>query len=210
MNGAFITLEGVEGVGKSTQLACARDYLSRAGIEVVMTREPGGTAFAEDVRELLLAPRAEHVAADAELLLMFAARAAHLEELVRPALARGAWVVCDRFTDATYAYQGGGRGVPLERIRALEEFVQGGFRPHATLLLDAPVEIGLARARARKGETDRFEREDVDFFERVRRVYLDRAAAEPERFTVIDATQPVAAVNADVERALARVVEQFA
>src|SRR5690606_23959460 len=149
------------------------------GKQVLMTREPGGTPFAEAVRDLLLAPRAEPVAPDAELLLMFAARAAHLEERIRPALARGECVVCDGFTDATYAYQGGGRGVPRERIAVLEDFVQRELRPDLTLFLDAPVDVGLARAHARKGEPDRFEREDVAFFERVRQAYLDRVAAEP-------------------------------
>lgn len=206
--GVFITVEGVEGVGKSTQLAHIREYLERAGKRVVMTREPGGTPFAEAVRELLLAPRDETVASDAELLLMFAARAAHLAERIRPALARGEWVVCDRFTDATYAYQGGGRGVSPERIRVLEEFVQRELRPDVTLLLDAPVHVGLARARERNGAADRFEQEDVAFFERVRKVYLDRVAAEPERFAVIDATQALERVRADVEDALAHVLER--
>ncbi|HEX7031117.1 MAG TPA: dTMP kinase [Gammaproteobacteria bacterium] len=204
MSGVFITVEGVEGAGKTTQLACLRDFLEAAGKRVVMTREPGGTPFAEAVRELLLAPREEKVAADAELLLMFAARAAHLEERIRPALARGKWVVCDRFTDATYAYQGGGRGVPHERIRVLEDFVQRGLRPDMTLFLDAPVDIGLARARGRDETPDRFEREDVAFFERVRQVYHDRVAAEPGRFTVIDAARSVDEVRRDVEAALTR------
>lgn len=210
MSGVFITVEGGEGVGKSTQLAHMRRYLENAGIDVVMTREPGGTPFAEHVRELLLAPRDEDVPPDAELLLMFAARAAHLAERIRPALEAGQWVICDRFTDATYAYQGGGRGIPAERIRILEDFVQQDFRPHATLLLDAPVEVGLARAGERAGAPDRFEREQADFFQRVREVYLARAAAEPERFAVIDAARPVEAVRRDVEQALARLLEKFA
>lgn len=208
MSGLFVTFEGVEGVGKSTQLAHARAFLERAGVDMVVTREPGGTPFAEAVRELLLAPREERVAIDAELLLMFAARAAHLEELVRPALAAGKWVICDRFTDATYAYQGGGRGISLDRIGVLENFVQQGFRPDATLLLDAPVNVGLGRAGRRAGDADRFEREDLAFFERVRNVYLARAAAEPDRFIVIDAARPVDEVGADVEKALARLMEQ--
>lgn len=210
MRGMFITVEGVEGVGKSTQLAHIRGFLERAGKRVVMTREPGGTPFAEAVRELLLAPRDEPVAPDAELLLMFAARAAHIEERIRPALVRGDWVVCDRFTDATYAYQGGGRGVPLERIRVLEEFVQHELRPDLTLLLDAPVDVGLARARERKGAPDRFEQENRAFFERVRQVYLDRVGAEPERFRVVNAAQDVDRVRADVETALAAVLETAA
>lgn len=210
MSGVFVTLEGVEGVGKSTQLGVMRDHLEQAGKQVVMTREPGGTPFAEAVRELLLAPREEAVAADAELLLMFAARAAHLEERIRPALAAGAWVVCDRFTDATYAYQGGGRGIPQQRIAMLEEFVQAGFRPQATLLLDAPVEVGLARARNRDATPDRFEREAEDFFQRVRAVYHQRVAAEPERFVVIDAARPVDAVSTSVRQALDSLLEKYA
>ncbi len=208
MTGAFITVEGVEGVGKSTQLAHIREFLVQAGKHVVMTREPGGTPFAETVRELLLAPRAEPVAPDAELLLMFAARAAHIEERIRPALARGEWVVCDRFTDATYAYQGGGRGVASERIRTLETFVQRELVPDLTLLLDAPVETGLARARARQGEADRFEREDLAFFTRVQQVYLDRAAAEPARFRIVNAAQPVDRVRAEIEDALSAWMER--
>jgi dTMP kinase len=207
--GVFITVEGVEGVGKSTQLEHIHDYLERTGKRVVMTREPGGTPFAEAVRQLLLAPRDEPVASDAELLLMFAARAAHIEERIRPALARGEWVICDRFTDATYAYQGGGRGVSLERIRVLEDFVQRELRPDVTLLLDAPVAVGLARARERKGAADRFEQEDIAFFERVRQVYLGRVAAEPKRFKVVNAAQAMEKVWADVEATLARVLEAY-
>lgn len=208
MSGLFITVEGVEGAGKSTQLRHIREFLENAGKRVVMTREPGGTPFAEAVRELLLAPREEAVAADAELLLMFAARAAHLEERIRPALERGDWVVCDRFTDATYAYQGGGRGVPPARIKVLEDFVQGELRPGATLFLDAPVDVGLARARGREGAPDRFEREDVAFFERVRQVYLDRIAADPERFIVIDAAKSEESVRDDVLAALGGLLER--
>lgn len=208
MKGCFITLEGGEGVGKSTQLAVMREHLERAGKPVVMTREPGGTPFAEEVRKLLLAPRDEKVCPDAELLLMFAARAAHLDELVRPAREAGKWVICDRFTDATYAYQGGGRGLPSERIATLEQFVQGDFRPDATLLLDAPIEIGLARASERDDQPDRFERESARFFSRVRQVYLERAAAEPDRFIVIDANRPLDAVSASVRVALDRLLER--
>ncbi|HEX6929119.1 MAG TPA: dTMP kinase [Gammaproteobacteria bacterium] len=208
MNGVFVTVEGVEGVGKSTQLGCIREFLEDSGKRVVMTREPGGTPFAESVRELLLAPRADAVEADAELLLMFAARAAHLEERIRPALVRGEWVVCDRFTDATYAYQGGGRGIPPDRIQVLENFVQRGLKPDVTFFLDAPVEVGLSRARGREGTPDRFEREDVAFFERVRQVYRDRVAAEPQRFVVVDAAQPVDKVRDAIVSALRRVLER--
>lgn len=209
MSGVFITLEGGEGVGKSTQLTVVREHLMQSGRDVLVTREPGGTPFAEAIRELLLAPREEAVSGQAELLLMFAARAAHLEQRIRPALARGQWVVCDRFTDATYAYQGGGRGLPQEEIAVLERLVQGDFRPHATILLDAPVEIGLARMQER-GAPDRFEREQAAFFERVRGVYLARAAAEPERFIVIDASRPVEEVSAAVRGALDALLERHA
>ncbi|MDX1454017.1 MAG: dTMP kinase [Gammaproteobacteria bacterium] len=208
MRGLFITLEGVEGVGKSTQLARIEQRLQAAGRELVMTREPGGTPFAEAIRELLLAPREARVTPDAELLLMFAARAAHLEEVIRPAVDRGAWVVSDRFTDATFAYQGGGRGLSLDRIAELERWVQGDFRPDATVLLDAPVEVGLARATER-GEADRFEQEAADFFKAVRQVYLDRAAAEPGRFHVVDATGDVETVGQAVDRIVDELLERF-
>lgn len=209
MRGVFITVEGGEGVGKSTQLAHMRAFLQAAGKQVEMTREPGGTPFAEAVRELLLAPREESVTADAELLLMFAARAAHLQDMILPALAAGKWVVCDRFTDATYAYQGGGRGISNERIRVLENFVQDSFRPHATLLLDAPVEVGLQRAQER-GKPDRFEKENVEFFQRVRNAYLERVEAEPQRFHVIDAANSVEMVSTDIEQVLQNLLERFA
>lgn len=209
MSGVFITVEGGEGVGKSTQLVTIRDYLERAGKPVLMTREPGGTPFAEAIRELLLAPRDESVDPDAELLLMFAARAQHLAACIRPALESGQWVVCDRFTDATYAYQGGGRGIAGERIRVLESYVQQDFRPHATLLLDASVDIGLERAQARAGAPDRFERENREFFERVRAAYRQMAVAEPHRFHVVNAEQPLARVRQDIETVLADLLELF-
>jgi len=188
--GKFITIEGSEGVGKTTQIAALRDALQERGLEVIVTREPGGTPRAERIRELLLTPTDEPMPMTCELLLMFAARATHIENLIRPALERGAWVVCDRFTDATYAYQGEGRGVRREEIANLERFVQAELRPDLTLLLDAPIEIGAARAAARDGEgkRDRFEQERQDFFERVRSAYLERARAQPGRFAVIDAT----------------------
>jgi dTMP kinase len=188
--GKFITIEGSEGVGKTTQIAALRDSLQERGLEVVVTREPGGTARAERIRELLLTPTEEPMPMTCELLLMFAARATHIENLIRPALERGAWVVCDRFTDATYAYQGDGRGVRREEIASLERFVQAELRPDLTLLLDAPIEIGAARAAARDGEgaRDRFEQERQDFFQRVRNSYLERARSQPGRIAVIDAT----------------------
>jgi dTMP kinase len=187
--GKFITIEGSEGVGKTTQIAALRDSLQERGLEVVVTREPGGTPRAERIRELLLTPTDEPMPMTCELLLMFAARATHIENLIRPALERGAWVVCDRFTDATYAYQGDGRGVRREEIVNLERYVQAELRPDLTLLLDAPIAIGAARAAARDGDTgDRFAQERQDFFERVRNSYLERARSQPGRFAVIDAT----------------------
>ena len=206
MSGLFITLEGPEGAGKSTN----RDYLAAClgelGLEVLLTREPGGTPLAERIRELLLAPSDEPMAADTELLLVFAARAQHLAQVIRPALARGCVVLCDRFTDATYAYQGGGRGLSQARIATLENFVQGELRPDLTLVFDLPVEIGLARAAAR-GQLDRFEREARSFFEAVRQTYLQRAAAEPQRYRIVDAAQPLEQVQQALNALLPRIAE---
>nr|B1J4Z5.1 RecName: Full=Thymidylate kinase; AltName: Full=dTMP kinase [Pseudomonas putida W619] len=203
----FITLEGPEGAGKSTN----RDYLAarlrEQGLDVVLTREPGGTPLAEKVRELLLAPSDEVMAADTELLLVFAARAQHLAQVIRPALARGAVVLCDRFTDATYAYQGGGRGLSVERIAALEQFVQGELRPDLTLVFDLPVEVGLARAAAR-GRLDRFEQEGQAFFEAVRQAYLQRARREPQRYDLLDAAQPLEAVQRAIDALLPGILER--
>jgi dTMP kinase len=201
--GRFITIEGGEGVGKSTQIAAVRATVESAGFEVVMTREPGGTERAERIRELLLAPTAEAMPMLCELLLVFAARATHIENVIRPALARGAWVICDRFTDATYAYQGGGRLIPREQIALLEQLVQRDLRPHLTLLLDAPVQQAMQRARARNaqlgdGAGDRFEREQSQFFERVRATYLAIANAEPDRMRVVDAMLTINEVEAIV------------
>lgn len=197
--GQFITFEGTEGVGKSTQLANAADTLKKLGINYIVTREPGGTPMAEAIRELLLAPREEPVNDLTELLLMFAARAQHLNTRILPELEAGRWVLCDRFTDATFAYQGGGRGVPAERIAQLESLVQGDFRPDQVILLDAPVETGMTRARNR-GELDRFEQEAVAFFERIRQTYLKRAAADPGRYQIVDAAQPLETVSRNVTR----------
>jgi dTMP kinase len=206
MNAAarFITLEGIEGVGKTTQVTHLSAALRRRGIEHVVTREPGGTPLAENIRGIVLTARDEKLPPTAELLLMFAARAVHLANHIEPNLRAGRWVVCDRFTDATYAYQGGGRRLDEEPIRQLEGMVQGGRRPDLTVLLDAPVDYALARAAARNGasERDRFERERGEFFERVRRVYVARAAADPARITVVDATQPIEAVGARILDAL--------
>ncbi len=195
--GQFITFEGTEGVGKSTQLANAAAALKSLGVDVVVTREPGGTPMAEAIRELLLAPRDEPVDETTELLLMFAARAQHLNTRILPALERGQWVLCDRFTDATFAYQGGGRGVSRERIAMLETLVQGELRPDHIILLDAPVETGMKRARNR-GELDRFEQEAVSFFQRIRDTYLERAKADPNRYSVVDAAASLEQVSHSV------------
>jgi dTMP kinase len=184
--GRFITFEGVEGAGKSTQVGALREWLAGQGVEVCVTREPGGSPVAERIRNLLLDRENAGMAGDAELLLMFAARAEHLAKTIRPALEAGVWVLCDRFTDATYAYQGGGRGVPRRRIALLEDLVQGDLRPDLTLLFDLPVATGLSRARGRSAP-DRFEAETLAFHEAVRAEYLDIAAREPERVRVIDA-----------------------
>ncbi|MBA4290938.1 MAG: dTMP kinase [Pseudomonas sp.] len=207
MSGLFITLEGPEGAGKSTN----RDYLAtrlrEQGIDVLLTREPGGTPLAERVRELLLAPSEEPMAADTELLLVFAARAQHLAQVIRPALARGAVVLCDRFTDATYAYQGGGRGLSEARIEVLENFVQDTLRPDLTLVFDLPVEVGLARAAAR-GRLDRFEQEGQPFFEAVRQTYLRRAALQPQRYYILDAAQSLAGVQQALDNLLPQLLER--
>lgn len=198
--GRFVTLEGIEGVGKTTQVARLSAALNSRGIEHVVTREPGGTPLAESIRQVVLTAREETLPPTAELLLMFAARAVHLANHIEPNLRAGRWVICDRFTDATYAYQGGGRQLSAQPIRALEEMVQGARRPDLTILLDAPVQGALARAAARNAGSvqDRFERERSEFFERVRSTYHARAAAEPGRFAVVDATQSIDAVGARI------------
>jgi dTMP kinase len=192
--GLFITIEGGEGVGKSTNIALLQQQLQAHGVDLVVTREPGGTRLGESLRELLLQVSAEPLAPTAELLLIFAARAQHLQEVIEPALAAGQWVLCDRFTDATYAYQGGGRGLPIAQVRELEQLVQGDLRPDYTLLLDAPVAVGMSRAEDR-GELDRFEQEQVAFFERVRATYLQLAEESSGRFRVIDAARPLGEVQ---------------
>jgi dTMP kinase len=201
MRGRFITVEGGEGVGKTTNLGFIKALLEKAGIPVQVTREPGGTELGESIRELLLSPAYKGMAADSELLLMFAARAEHLAKLIRPALETGQWVLCDRFTDATYAYQGGGRGVPLERIHQLELWVQQGLAPDMTLLLDVPVKLGLRRASER-GVPDRFEQEAVAFFERVRTSYLEQARLDPSRYRIIDASRPLEQVQTQIAQTL--------
>ena len=200
--GRFITLEGIEGAGKSTVAAALAAALRAHGLTVVATREPGGTPLAERLREVVLQRGTERIAPEAETLLMFAARAVHVENLIRPALARGEWVICDRYTDATRAYQGGGRGVSASFIETLSGEVLGGFTPDLTLLLDLPVMNGLERAHARRraagdGDVDRFESETVAFFDRVRARYLEIATADPGRVRVLDATKSAAALAQD-------------
>lgn len=204
--GCFITVEGTEGVGKSTNVQFVKNWLEGRGIEVIVTREPGGTPLAEELRNLLLTPRDEEVCQNAELLLMFAARAQHLSTVIKPALSRGAWVLCDRFTDATFAYQGGGRQMDTQPISQLEVLVQQGLSPDLTLLLDLPVEIGMARANARSAP-DRFEQEKHAFFERVREGYLIRAEAEPDRFSIIDAAPELTNVQGQIEQVLQAFLE---
>ncbi|MEX1081306.1 MAG: dTMP kinase [Halofilum sp. (in: g-proteobacteria)] len=199
--GRLVTLEGIEGVGKSSHATTVVEVLEAYGHRPLTTREPGGSPVADRIRALLLDPEGGAPAADTELLLLFAARAEHLAVRVEPALASGQWVVCDRFIDATYAYQGGGRGIATERIAALEHWVLGDLRPDLTLLFDAPVEAALERARNR-GPSDRFEREQTAFFERARAAYLERARAEPARFRVIDATASLETVGAEVRRVM--------
>ena len=205
--GSFITLEGIEGAGKSTVARWVCEWLDRHGIRAALTREPGGTPLAERVRQVVLERGEEQLSPVTETLLMFAARGIHLENLIRPALDRGDWIVCDRFTDATRAYQGGGRGLDASWIDALASQVQGGLEPDLTLLLDLPVPMGLERARSRRtGAADRFEAEAQAFFERVRSAYLELARREPRRIRVIDASMPLEAV----ERQISAVLERFA
>ena len=197
IRGKFITLEGGEGVGKTTNLAFIKGYLQQHNVPVVVTREPGGTVLAEKIRHLLLDNDSETISESAELLLIFAARAQHIKHVIEPALAQGAWVLCDRFTDATYAYQGGGRNMRISTIEWLENLVQGTLRPDLTMLLDAPVEIGMERA-SKRGAFDRFEAEKISFFEQVRRAYLLQLELHPERIKLIKANQPLV----DVQKAL--------
>ncbi len=201
--GLFLTLEGVEGVGKSTNIEFITQYLEQRGIEFILTREPGGTHLAEKIRGLLLEVHDEPLTELSELLLVFAARAQHLERLIKPALEQGKWVVCDRFTDATFAYQGAGRGLDLAKISVLQSMVQGKLRPDLTIILDLDPAIGMQRA-IHRGSLDRFEQEKQSFFERVRTAYLKIAAAEPQRCLVIDASKPLQDVKTDLLAALER------
>jgi dTMP kinase len=204
--GRFITVEGGEGAGKSSNLEFIQGLLERAGKPVLFTREPGGTPLGEAVRALLLGHQHTGMADDTELLLMFAARAEHLQRRIIPALEQGQWVLCDRFTDASYAYQGAGRGLPRSRIEILEQFVQGDLRPDLTLLLDLPVEVGLERA-GQRSEPDRFEKQAQRFFEQVRRGYLDIATREPGRVKVIDASPALEIVQQQIEAEVTNFLE---
>lgn len=202
--GQFITVEGTEGVGKSTNMAFIESWLKEAGKELVITREPGGTELGEKLRAVLLDAKEQSMCDDTELLLMFAARAQHLQEVILPALKAGKWVLCDRFTDSTYAYQGGGRGIETYRIAQLEQWVQGDRRPDMTLILDLPIEVGLARA-GKRSAPDRFELEKHDFFNKVRDAFLARAAANPERYAIIDA----APAKDEVQRSIQAILEKM-
>jgi dTMP kinase len=206
--GQFITVEGGEGAGKSTNLEFIQGLLEQAGIEVLFTREPGGTELGEEVRQLLLGHQHSGMADETELLLMFAARAEHLKRKIIPALNAGQWVLCDRFTDATYAYQGGGRGISAERIAQLETWVQGTLRPDLTLLLDLPVAAGMARA-GKRSAPDRFEREQRVFFDQVRACYLDIAQREPGRMKIIDAAVSLTAVQQQIGRVITHFIQQL-
>jgi len=201
-NGIFLTIEGIEGVGKSTAMAYIQDYLQIKKIDFILTREPGGTPLAEEIRQVLLKPNMkESMLPETELLLMFASRIQHITHVILPALREGKWVVSDRFMDASFSYQGGGRAIALTRIEYLEKWLVHPLRPDITLLLDAPGEVGLARAKHR-GPHDRIEMEKIDFFERVRAVYLARAKADPKRFRIIDATEPLDLVHANIRKIL--------
>ena len=204
--GHFISLEGSEGAGKSTSMAHIIAWLKTQNIDFIQTREPGGTEFAEEIRELLLAQREEPVHSKTELLLMYAARAQHVGELIKPNLEAGRWVVSDRFNDASFAYQGAGRGLSHQEIAKLDEWTLGDFKPNLTLFLDLPVDIGMQRATQR-GELDRFERENIEFFERVREGYLKRAEADPERIKIIDASKSIPEVQEQISRCLETYLE---
>lgn len=207
--GYFITLEGIEGAGKSTMLQCVQETLTAASIPYIQTREPGGTLLAERIRNVLLDVTQEPISADAELLLMFASRAQHIQQVILPTLCEEKWLISDRFTDATYAYQGGGRGIPELRISQIEDWVQGGLQPDCTILLDLPVEVGRARMKKRNaGSQDRIEQEQQEFFERVRAAYLERARQNPTRYEVIDANQPMAVVEQAVRAIIERLIEK--
>ena len=206
MSGKFISIEGIEGAGKSTQLTFIKNYLAEQGKTVVVTREPGGTELGEQIRTLLLSPSDTPMSVNTELLLMFAARAEHIAQVITPALERGDWVISDRFTDATFAYQGGGRGIDQQRIEQIAQWTLNGLKPDVTFLFDLPVEVGQQRVISRNEDIDRFEQEKVDFFQKIRDCYLQRAEDEPERIKVIDSTKSIA----DISTQLSRILEKIA
>ena len=203
--GLFLTFEGIEGAGKSSNLEYAKAIIEASGKKVTVSREPGGTEVGEKIRAVLLDPNLPAMHADTELLLMFASRAEHYQNKILPSLNAGNWVLCDRFTDASFAYQGGGRNIDVNRIAALEAWALGNFKADKTFLFDLPVSVGLSRAKARS-EADRIEQEESDFFERIRNSYLMRAKVEPNRFSVIDASQTVEGVRGQVERAVEELI----
>ena len=205
--GKFITIEGTEGVGKSTNIAFIKAWFEAKNISLLHTREPGGTPLAEEIRELLLSKRDEQVDAKSELLLMYAARAQHVSQKIKPALEQGQWVLCDRFSDASFAYQGAGRALGLDKLVALDQWVLEGFKPDLTILLDLPVEVGLSRAQER-GPSDRFEEEKVEFFEQVRNGYLQIARQEPERVKIVDARGNLEEVQQQIEQVLMNFYQQ--
>lgn len=204
-SGVFVTVEGIEGVGKSTAIRYLQACLLEKTIDVLVTREPGGTEIAESIRKVLLAHYDETMTDDAELLLLFASRAQHIANIIKPALTAGKFILCDRFTDASFAYQGAGRGMSEEYIAALERWVQGGLKPNLTILLDAPVKVGAQRAKHRGVDADRIELEKLQFFERARGAYLARAELEPDRFRVVDASQGLS----QVKNNLTAIIDEF-
>ena len=195
--GLFITLEGIEGAGKSTAVDFIEDFLTKEGHDVIKTREPGGTVIGEQIREILLKNENSTLTYDTELLLVFSARAQHIQEVILPALSSGKIILCDRFTDASYAYQGGGRGIDASRINLLEKWVQGDLRPNLTLLFDLDVSIGMQRTKKRS-DADRFEREEINFFEKIRNTYLERAKNEPQRFRIINSASSLESVKEQI------------
>jgi dTMP kinase len=206
-NARLISIEGVEGVGKTTNLKFIQHYFAVNNIPLYCTREPGGTPLAEEIRQLLLHRNGEKIDQMTELLLMFAARRQHVAEVIQPALERGEWVLCDRFTDSSYAYQGGGRGIPMQDIQKLESLVLGEFKPDFTIILDLPVDQGLDRAETRS-QKDRFEREDIEFFERVRAVFHQRAEQNPDHYSIIDTSPSIEEVQQELHQVLANYVEK--
>lgn len=210
MSGKFISIEGIEGAGKSTQLQFIADYLRSNGIQVVVTREPGGTNLGEEIRQVLLKPTERAMAEDTELLLMFAARAEHIKQVIEPALKRGDWVLSDRFVDATFAYQGGGRGIDQQRIEDIANWTLQGCHTDVTFLFDLPVVLGQTRVEQRQQQKDRFEQEKQAFFERVRNCYLARAKAEPQRIKLIDASQSIEAIQQQLSQQLEQLVDKAA